>query len=539
MKECIFNKSIKDIAKALVKATDGNIKQTEALNILAKMDGFPSYNKEYRELANYEQNIKAVLQTKIDELQIDWEMLGRNKTPENKNEYILKIFKVIESFFVFKDNSKIQIELLEDELFPWESYTHRFRVIKCIIDSDLFKYLRTHRKSVLSSDFDTLSNDVYNSLKEFVFQEIPNFNKVNDIDLTNIHPSKVINWFKNFFDLKYSGYYDRDNQEKSFINNYLSNIEIEVNSNYLKQPIEAKEVSYSIKIDYVLKEHNIKIRLSYQLGMEYPTIQNIYSILFQENQIKIKDDISLLKDYVLKEICEGRVDLSAEISGDNNFFGLNLVHVEIQKIGDEFNMYRKKNLFLNPKATYNSCINELTKPILKKESFCKYCFVKEGILNNTDLQRLYIEGTEKDEEEENIIFKDISFSILKYVFETLNYELVHIMNNTFKKVFTDVIVDIRLRRKSIIEKLENSIFIANSLKRKDIHSAIECLEKALKENDCDLDISIKPIIEADNEDEEREIMILSDTVEFNELILCCKKKKEYFVFVMYKFEQVD
>lgn len=534
MRESIFNKSIKDIAKALVKATDGNIKQTEALNILAKMDGFSSYNKECREFANYDQNIKAVLQTKIDELQIDWEILGKNKTPENKKEYILKIFKVIESFFVFKDNSKIQIERLEDELlFPWESNIHRFLVIKCLIDSDLFKSFRPHRKSVLSTYFDTLSSDVYKSLKEFVFQEIPKFNKVNDIDLTNIHPSKAINWFKNYFDLKYSGYYNIDNQEQTLINNYLSNIDMEVESKYFNQPIEAKEISYNIKINYILKEHNIKIRLYYQLGMEYPIVQDIYSMLFQEKHVKIKDDISLLKDYVYKEISEGRVDLSADISGDNNFFGLNLVHVEIQKIGDEFNRYREKNLFLNPKATYNACVNELTKPILQKESFYKYCCIKDGILNNTDLEHLYIEGIE---EEENIIFRDISLSILKYVFETLNYELVHTMNHTFKKVFTDVIVNIRLRRMLIVEKLENAIFIANNLKCKDIHSSIESLEKVLIDNGYELDLSIKPITEEDESDDEREITIISDTVEFNDLILCCKKMNDYYVFVMYKSE---
>lgn len=199
MRESIFNKSIKDIAKALVKATDGNIKQTEALNILAKMDGFPSYNKECRGFANYEQNIKAVLQTKIDELQIDWEKLGRNKTVDNQNEYILKLFKVIESFFVFKDNSKIEIERLEDVFLPWESSTLRFRVIKCIIDSDLFRHINLSLSTASKSYFTTLLLDVYSSLNESVFQEIPNFTNVHNIDLFNKHPSKVIDWFTNFF----------------------------------------------------------------------------------------------------------------------------------------------------------------------------------------------------------------------------------------------------------------------------------------------------------------------------------------------------
>lgn len=534
MRESIFNKSIKDIAKALVKATDGNIKQTEALNILAKMDGFPSYNKECRGFANYEQNIKAVLQTKIDELQIDWEKLGRNKTVGNQNEYILKVFKVIESFFVFKDNSKIEIERLEDVFLPWESSTLRFRVIKCIIDSDLFRHINLSLSTASKSYFTTLLLDVYSSLNESVFQEIPNFSNVHNIDLFNKHPSKVIDWFTNFFDLKYSGYSNIDKQESTFINNYINNIDIEINSTCLKQPIEAKEVSYDINIDYILKEHNIKIRLSYELNMEQSIINDIYSMLFFENPFfEGKDDISFLKDYIFKEFSEGRLNLSNEIAGENNFFGLCLVHVEIEKIEEEFSTYREKNLFLNPIVTYNACINEITRPILKKESFYKYSNIKEGILNNTDLERLYVEGTE---EGENIIFKDISFSILKYLFETLNYELVHVMNNTIKKVFGDVIVDIRLRRKLIITKLASAITIVNGMKLKDIHSSIECLENELKMIGCKLDISIKPIIEVDEADDETELIILSDVGEFNDLMLCCKNENDFFIFVIHEFE---
>ena len=52
MKESIFNKPIKDIAKNLVQITNKDIKQTEALNLLAKLDGFSSYEK-YKDFLNY------------------------------------------------------------------------------------------------------------------------------------------------------------------------------------------------------------------------------------------------------------------------------------------------------------------------------------------------------------------------------------------------------------------------------------------------------------------------------------------------------
>ena len=37
MRDSIFNKSIKDIAKALVKATDGNIKQTDTIKSVGNL----------------------------------------------------------------------------------------------------------------------------------------------------------------------------------------------------------------------------------------------------------------------------------------------------------------------------------------------------------------------------------------------------------------------------------------------------------------------------------------------------------------------
>lgn len=134
MRDSIFNKSIKDIAKLLVKATDGNIKQTEALNILAKMDGFSSYNKECREFANYEQNIKESLQESILALEVEWRALGKDSSIGKTEGYIKHLFDVIESYFVFNDNSKISIVEQLDSEFEFFEDGFCYRVYKNLID---------------------------------------------------------------------------------------------------------------------------------------------------------------------------------------------------------------------------------------------------------------------------------------------------------------------------------------------------------------------------------------------------------------------
>lgn len=175
MRDSIFNKPFKDIAKALVKASDGNIKQTEALNLLAKMDGFPSYNKECRKFANYEQNIKAALQLKIEELQKEWELLGKNPLG-NVEQYIMNLFNVISSFFVFKDNSKILIVAQEDNAFEFFEDGFKYCVYKNLLDIDIARFnTLDYRMADTNEEAEELK--IYNTLKDTIYQEVPYITK--------------------------------------------------------------------------------------------------------------------------------------------------------------------------------------------------------------------------------------------------------------------------------------------------------------------------------------------------------------------------
>lgn len=304
MRDSIFNGPIKDIAKALVKASDGNIKQTEALNLLAKMDGFPSYNKECREFANYEQNIKAALQLKVEELEKQRESLGKNPLGDGE-QYIINLFKVISSFFVFKDNSKILIVAQEDSAFEFFEDGFKYCVYKNLLDIDITRFnTLDYRMAYTNEEAEELK--IYNSLKDTVYQEVPYLNKDNQLfrfRLINKHPSKIIDWFRKYFDLKYSGYSNKYNQDNSLINNYLSNIPVEIKSSYKEQLLEAKEIEeYFVDIDYVLSEHNIKIRLSYRFSLDY-MIASFNDYLF------IGDSKLNITEYALKEIN----DLSSDV----------------------------------------------------------------------------------------------------------------------------------------------------------------------------------------------------------------------------------
>lgn len=469
MRKSIFNGSIKDIAKALVKATNGKIKQTEALNILAKMDGFPSYNKECREFANYEQNIKVALQLKIEELQKEWESLWQNKVIGSKDNYIQRLFDVIESFFVFKDNSKISIIGEEDSAFDFFEDGFQYCVYRNLIDISLFRMFDTtydYRMYDNINDIEQLK--IYNTLQDTVYQEVPYINKSYQVFRGNLlkkHPSKIIDWFRKYFDLKYSGYSNKYDQEHSMINNYLSNINIDIKTSYKNQLFEPKEIEdYFVDIDYVISEHNIKIRLSYHFDTQYIMESFCSELFFSDNQANVKE-------YIVKELNDYNSSLYKQLCsefGYNNHFGIYLVGVQFAKIDEEFELQISKydknidgkfyqyyqqscisESLLHPAKAFETSVNELTKNILKKQSYSKYICIEEGIKNNDGIDDSY--NVICNDNEFNV-YKDLTFSTYKYVFETLNNELVHIMNKTSKEVFTDIVVDI-YERNNLIKKI--------------------------------------------------------------------------------------
>ncbi len=494
MRDSIFNKSIKDIAKALVKATDGNIKQTEALNILAKMDGFPSYNKECREFANYEQNIKSALQLKIEELQKEWESLAQFELGKDER-YIKHLFDVIESFFVFRDNSRIAIVRQNDTAFDFFEDGYKYCVYKNLLDID---YKRFSTLDYRMANFDEVRElKIYNSLEGIIYQEVPYIitDKQSFRDnLLKKHPSKLIDWFRKYFDLKYSGYSNKYNQDNSLINNYLSNIPVDIKTSYKELLLEAKEIEeYFVDIDYVLSEHNIKIRLSYRFVPDY-MVASFNDYLF------IEDSKLNIREHILNKINDLKSDVYRQVYldfGYNNHFGMCLYGVQFAKIKDEFdfqistydkntdgsfsNYYQQSSVIasmINPAWAFNTSDNELTKDLLKRQSYSRYIGINKGI-RKTD----YIPEFGDFRCIEDLYFnvnKDITFATYKYVFETLNNELVHTMNKTSKEVLADIIEDIHKRRELVVEFIKSTIKSIYEMKLTTIENVIDALKGPLK-----------------------------------------------------------
>lgn len=532
MRDSIFNKSIKDIAKALVKASDGNIKQTEALNLLAKMDGFPSYNKECREFANYEQNIKAALQLKIEELQKEWESLSQFELGKDE-KYIKHLFDVIESFFVFRDNSRIVIVRQNDTAFDFFEDGYKYCVYKNLLDIDILRFSTLDYRTAHIHEVEELK--VYNSLQDDIYQEIPYLNKDNQsfrFRLLNKHPSKIIDWFKKYFDLKYSGYSNKYDHEQSIINNYLSNIPVDIKTSYKEQLLEPKELEeYFVDIDYVLSEHNIKIRLSYQFHTQY-MIDSLHNELFLEN------NQSNVKEYIAKELKDSKSSLFRQLGmefGYNNHFGICLVGVQFAAIDEEFSFQIStydKNIdgdfskyyqlsgvsasLVNPACAFDISVNELTKNLLKKQSYSKYSCIKEGIKNNEVMYEMH--DFRCIEDQEFNVNKDLTFSTYKYVFETLNNELVHLMNKTSKEVLTDILVDIYERKQLIVNLLRTTVKDINEMELTTIENVIDALKGPLK------NYSIKTDTIKEN-DCEHNVLIIDNNLGFNLTYLLYSKEK--------------
>lgn len=481
MRESIFNKSIKDIAKALVKATDGNIKQTAALNILAKMDGFPSYNKECREFANYEQNIKESLEESIAALEVEWKALGKDSSIGKIEGYIKHLFDVIESYFVFNDNSKISIVEQLDSEFEFFEDGFSYRVYKNLIDIGLFRNFDVYDYNMSHNIHEMSVLKIYNSLKDTIYQE-QNYkyasNNLTKEKLVSKHPSKVINWFKNFFGLKYSGYSDKYNHQNSLINNFLSNISVNIKLHYKELLLDNKDINiYPVDIDYVLPEYNIKIRLSYKFYTKY-MLGSFYEQLF------ISPGQKDIKEYILNELETKNSSINREISmeyGDNNHFGICLDGVQFVKDDEEFEKnLSNSGLLINPSRVFDVCVNDLTRPILKKHSLFKYSCIEEGIENNIVMQELeFNSDIESFDFNEN---KDISFATYKYVFETLNNELVHLMNKTLKEVFCDILVELHKRVQEFTNHSKNIVAAVNEMKLTSLDCAIEEIIKSMKDN---------------------------------------------------------
>ncbi|MFY4796876.1 hypothetical protein ACOTVS_10155 [Aliarcobacter butzleri] len=542
MKKSIFNIGIKDIAKLLVKTTDKNITLTEALNILAKMDGFTSYNKECREYVNYENTIKEKLQTEIEKISILWEDLRTNRSIEKEHEYITKLINIIESFFVFKDNSKILIKNIPEESFPVN--LENYCIFKKLLDINS-KYLSSNYLPM--EPYEIEEEKIYKTLEDGIFQKIlyvlSNNMSFKDF-LFKKHPSKVIDWFKKYFELEYSGYSNNKNSSNTLVNSFSSNISVNIKTSYEEQLNSYKDIEqYLIDIDYEIPEHEIKIRLSYNLT-KTELDEIILDSLFLENENNIID-------YLENEFTEQTSNLNNEIFskyGNNNYFAIGLEGVQFAKIRENFetqiSCYNKNEdeedfdkfleysniteSLLNPVNAYNTCVNELTKNILSKQFLSKISFIEKYIKNNPKLDRLEYKFNCVDEFEFNVN-RDITFATYKYVFEALNFELVHIMNSSFIKVLIDIIINTQEKKTSLLIKLNDIIKDLNSMNISDANVIVSKLRKQFVE-----DRDLKSIIEFKKDNIQdlsglnHEIMLTKNKQDFIYLMLNYLKEKKCF-----------
>lgn len=126
MHKSIFNKGLKEIAKGLVASSGKHYSHTEALNIVAKMDGYDSYNKTCRISENTPRELEKLLNEKLEKIAPTWLMVKDlrefNFTNGNINsslefnednskkieDYINSVFTLVNDFFLFDDSSNIK-----------------------------------------------------------------------------------------------------------------------------------------------------------------------------------------------------------------------------------------------------------------------------------------------------------------------------------------------------------------------------------------------------------------------------------------------
>lgn len=549
MKESIFNSSIKDIAKKLVQITNKDIKQSEALSLLAKLDGFSSYEK-YKDSLNYEKNITDSLDLEIKKLSMLWEELRINRAIGNEYAYIEKLIHIIESFFMFKDHSKILIKNITVDGFPDD--IEIYCIYKKLLDINT-TYLKNSNYIIDSLDFTPTQieeDKIYETLEDGIIQEqsfiLPNNMSFNDF-IFNKHPSKVINWFKEYFDLKYSGYIDSKNALNTLINDFSSNIKVNIKTSFKEQLSTLKEIEkYLIDIDYEIPEHKLKIRLSYNLSKD-KMIDILYNSLFLNSE-------SDIKKYIEDEFKDVDSSLNKKIwtiYDYNNYFAIGLKGIQVIKIDEEFetcisdfnNMNEKDfEMFMglsnitqtltNPVYAYHNCINELTKHILKKQSLSKFMHIENCIINNPKLDKLEYKFDSLNEDEFNVN-KDLVFSTYKYVFETLNNELVHLMNRTIKDLYIDILVNFEEQIQNINTIIRTAVKKVNDMKIDEVNNAVAELKKQLK--DYENIIKVEPDSIQDLSGTEHPILITKDKKDFTYLMLYYKKENECFKFHKIEF----
>jgi len=186
----------------------------------------------------------------------------------------------------------------------------------------------------------------------------------------------------------------------------------------------------------------------------------------------------------------------------------------------------------NPVYAYHNCVNELTKHILKKHSLSKFMHIENCIINNTKLDKLEYKFDCFDEDEFNVN-KDLVFSTYKYVFETLNNELVYLMNKTIKDLYIDILVNFEEQKQNINTIIRAAVQKVNDMKIDEVNNAVAELKKQLKDYENIIEVEIDSI--KDLSGTEHPLLITKDKKDFTYLMLYYKKEDSFFNFYETEF----
>ncbi len=478
----LINADIKEIAKKLVAASNKKITHSEALDIIARMNGFNRFDKNCRLTTNYPKEIEKLLNKDIEKLAPEWEKIKNidlnllipyidynNEKTNDFRDYKFHLFWLIERYFLFNDGCEINLENgIEKKLLN-------------LISDDLW---------------DENSDDIFEELrKEGVIQNCsPNQNLI-FYCIVKKNPKKFIQWLRDCFNLKFNinkAFENIDNFEKDFIESdfeikksdmvYIPSLLTENTSFIPELSIETNY--YLAEYDVLVKSKNIKVRLSYSFCSENYNKFIESEKLALEKYCKETEEDFVFEDYFIGEILEpSENDELSNFLYDETFsenaFAKDLVGIQFCKADEEFKYslldYTKvENMDLsffefredsgmiidsdffafNPNYLFDFLtINPDIKDILKDDNLYRFEIIK-SYMNNTDFQELEDFYRREDSNSLNHI-SDINLSLFRYVFETIKEGLTYVLNEKQKELFVEFFKRKFEKAERIIEEEHN------------------------------------------------------------------------------------
>ena len=466
MEKSLFKEDIKTVAKRIVAASNGNFKQTEVLDLLAKADGYSGYNQEYRLFANSQREIGKILNEKYLPLFVDNELIynvymkGSN-IDTNCSIYLSNLKHIIQNFFRFKDGSSIEIHYNYDDIYLYKkpinidvNFEHEFLAKDDDEDSDYFDY------------------NIIQDLKHCNMLIPIHFigNKIGD-NIKNMNIYKFIDWFKECFDLEYRPYnillkdcgytYPINKSIESRINKIfysikedrvknckLSNLELQEEDEFDSQGI------FFVDVDYLIPHQALKIKLFYS----FP----------KSNLIKKHHEFLSFKQGVENNMFDS--------IKEDNLFAFELEAVQIINSSDEFEfkfdeestanegddsierMSNTKSLqyINNPEDVFNVVIeNKKLNQIVKNRSLLHFEIIKNALeefdFHDSNFNKNIFEASIK----KISYFSSFEQETYRYIFDCIDESLAKIMNDNMELLLTDIYSNIQKDKKEEGKKMKN------------------------------------------------------------------------------------